>query len=63
MKCCEYPFHKALFCGEFRFRLKTSNQQNILTGEGYKTKSGCTNGIGSVKKNAPDASIEGLTEG
>lgn len=40
--------------GEFRFRLKASNGQNILASEGYKERSGCTNGIESVKKNAPD---------
>ena len=40
--------------GEFRFRLKASNGQNILASEGYKAKSGCQNGIESVKKNAPD---------
>ncbi|MGJ5641515.1 YegP family protein [Formosa sp. S-31] len=42
--------------GEFRFRLKASNGQNILASEGYAAKSGCTNGIESVKKNAPDES-------
>jgi len=41
---------------EFRFRLKASNGQTILTGEGYKAKAGCTNGIESVKKNATDDS-------
>ena len=40
--------------GEFRFRLMASNGQSILASEGYKTKSGCTNGIESVQKNAPD---------
>ena len=40
--------------GEFRFRLKASNGQNILASEGYAAKSGCTNGIESVQKNAPD---------
>lgn len=40
--------------GEFRFRLKASNGQNILASEGYKDKSGCKNGIESVMKNAPD---------
>ena len=40
--------------GEFRFRLKASNGQNILASEGYKDKSGCNNGIESVKKNAPN---------
>jgi uncharacterized protein YegP (UPF0339 family) len=42
--------------GEFRFRLKASNGQNILASEGYKAKSSCNNGIASVKKNAPDDS-------
>ena len=45
--------------GEFRFRLKSSNGQTILASEGYKAKAGCTNGIESVKKNAPnDANYE-----
>lgn len=40
--------------GEFRFKLKSSNGQTILTGEGYKAKAGCTNGIESVRKNSAD---------
>jgi len=44
--------------GEFRFRLKATNGQIIATGEGYKTKKSCLNGIESIKKNAPDAKIE-----
>lgn len=40
--------------GEFRFRLMAGNGQSILASEGYKTKSGCTNGIASVQKNAPN---------
>ena len=43
--------------GEFRFRLKASNGEIIATGEGYKAKAGCMNGIESIKKNAPDAEI------
>lgn len=43
--------------GEFRFRLKATNGQIIATSEGYKSKSGCINGIESVKKNAPDADV------
>ncbi len=43
--------------GEFRFRLKASNGQVIATGEGYKTKASCMNGIESIKKNAPEAKI------
>src|SRR5690349_2688829 len=42
--------------GEFQFNLKAGNGQVILTSEGYSSKSGCTNGIESVKKNAPDDS-------
>lgn len=40
--------------GEYRFRLKASNGQNILASEGYKTKASCMNGVESVKTNAPD---------
>lgn len=43
--------------GEFRFRLKAKNGQIIATGEGYKAKAGCKNGIESVKKNVVDAKI------
>jgi len=43
--------------GEFRFRLKASNGQVIATGEGYKTKASCMNGIESIKKNAPEAKV------
>ncbi|MDH3239062.1 MAG: YegP family protein [Alphaproteobacteria bacterium] len=39
--------------GEFRFRLKAGNGQIILASEGYKRKASATNGIESVKKNAP----------
>ncbi len=44
--------------GEFRFRLKAKNGQIVATGQGYKSLSGCKHGIDSVKKNAPDASVE-----
>ena len=40
--------------GEYRFRLKASNGQNILASEGYKTKASCMNGVESVKTNAPE---------
>jgi uncharacterized protein YegP (UPF0339 family) len=42
--------------GEFQFNLKAGNGQVILTSEGYSSKSGCTNGIESVKKNSQDDS-------
>ncbi len=44
--------------GEFRFRLKARNGEIIAASEGYTSKSGCENGISSVKKNAPDAKVE-----
>lgn len=37
--------------GEFRFRLKSGNGQNIGQSEGYKTKSAALNGIKSVQTN------------
>ena len=40
--------------GEFQFNLKAGNWQTILTSEGYAAKSGCLNGIDSVKNNAPN---------
>ncbi len=43
--------------GEFRFRLKAKNGQIIATGEGYKAKASCKNGIESIKKNAVDAKV------
>lgn len=43
--------------GEYRFRLKARNGEIIATSEGYTSKSGCENGIESVRKNAPDAEI------
>lgn len=42
--------------GEFRFRLKAGNGQDILASEGYKAKASCLNGIESVKKNSQDES-------
>ena len=43
--------------GEFRFRLKARNGEIIATGEGYKAKASCLNGIESVRKNAVAAGI------
>ena len=45
--------------GEFRWRLRAVNKQVIATsGQGYKEKRDCINGIESVKKNAADAKVE-----
>jgi len=43
--------------GEFRFRLKARNGENILSGEGYAAKAGCLNGIDSIRRNAPEAAV------
>ncbi len=40
--------------GEYRFRLKAKNGQNILASEGYTTMDACKNGVESVKKNSQD---------
>ena len=37
---------------EFHFNLKAGNGETILTSESYKAKSGCQNGIESVRKNS-----------
>ena len=37
---------------EYRFRMKASNGQIILSSEGYKSKNACLNGVDSIKKNA-----------
>ena len=46
--------------GEFRFRLKARNGEIIATGEGYKAKASCLNGIDSIRRNAPDADVVGV---
>lgn len=43
--------------GEYRFRLTAKNGQVIAVSEGYKALASCLNGVESVRKNAPDASI------
>ncbi|PIE98486.1 MAG: DUF1508 domain-containing protein [Treponema sp.] len=43
--------------GKYRFRLKAGNGEIIATGEAYESKSGCLNGIESVRKNAKDATV------
>ena len=43
---------KAGKTGKFRFNLKASNGQVILTSEAYETRKAAESGIGSVRKNA-----------
>ncbi len=42
--------------GQFRFNLKASNGQVILSSEAYTTRAACDNGIESVRKNSQDDS-------
>ena len=48
--------------GEYRFRLKARNGEIIATGEGYKLKGGCLNGIDSIRRNAPEADVVKVEE-
>ena len=42
---------------EFLFRLNAATGEIIATGEGYKAKASCMNGIESIGKNAPEAEV------
>lgn len=48
--------------GEYRFRLKARNGEIIATGESYKAKAGCLNGIDSIKRNAPESPVVKIEE-
>jgi uncharacterized protein YegP (UPF0339 family) len=48
--------------GKFWFRLKAGNGEINAVGEAYDSKASAKNGIASVQKNAPDASLVDLTE-
>ena len=45
-----------------KFDLKAANGQIVASSEVYDTRSACENGIKSVRKNAPKASVEDQTE-
>lgn len=47
--------------GKHRFRLKAGNGQIIAVGESYESMAACLNGIESIRKNAPDATLNDLT--
>lgn len=47
--------------GKPYFNLKASNGQIIGTSEMYESNASCENGIESVKKNAPDATVDDET--
>lgn len=44
--------------GEYRFRLRAGNSEIILASKGYTRKSGCKNGISSVRSNGGTKDIE-----
>jgi uncharacterized protein YegP (UPF0339 family) len=48
--------------GKYYFVLKAANGQIIGTSEMYETEASKNNGIESVKKNAPDATVDDQTE-
>jgi uncharacterized protein YegP (UPF0339 family) len=47
--------------GKFYFTLKATNGQVIGVSELYESEAGRENGISSVKRNAPSATVEDLT--
>ena len=48
---------------EYRFRLKASNGETVLSSEGYSAKAGVMNGIESVKENSKmDERFESYTD-
>jgi uncharacterized protein YegP (UPF0339 family) len=48
--------------GEFRFRFKASNGENMFGSEGYAQKKSAEDAIASIKKHAPDATVEDQTK-
>jgi uncharacterized protein YegP (UPF0339 family) len=48
--------------GEFRFRFKASNGENMFGSEGYSQKKSVEDAIASIKKHAPDAAIDDQTK-
>lgn len=49
--------------GKFYFNLKSTNGQVVGSSQMYAAESGRDNGIDSVKRNAPDASVDDQTAG
>lgn len=47
---------------EFRWRLKSPNNEIISSSKGYKDKTGCENGIATIKKIVPTAKMVDLTK-
>jgi uncharacterized protein YegP (UPF0339 family) len=49
----KFQIFKSNANAEYYYRLRATNGEPILNGEGYKTKQSCLDGIASVKVNAP----------
>lgn len=49
----KFQMFKSATNWEYYYRLRSINGEIILSGEGYKTKQSCLDGIASVKVNAP----------
>jgi uncharacterized protein YegP (UPF0339 family) len=49
----KFQIFKSVANNQYYYRLKATNGEIILNGEGYITKQSCLNGITSVKINAP----------
>lgn len=47
---------------EYRFRLKAANGEIIAVGEAYESKDSALNGIDSVLRNEPDATLDDKTD-
>lgn len=49
----KFQIFKSSVNSQYYYRLRSINNEPILSGEGYTTKQSCLNGIASVKLNAP----------
>lgn len=47
--------------GEFRFRFKAPNGENMCASEGYKSKASALSAIESIRKNSPSANLDDQT--
>jgi uncharacterized protein YegP (UPF0339 family) len=48
--------------GEFRFRFKAPNGENMFASEGYAQKASAISAIESIKKNTPAAAVDDQTK-
>jgi uncharacterized protein YegP (UPF0339 family) len=49
----KFQVFKSSTNSQYYYRLRATNGEIVLNGEGYTTKQSCLNGIASVKVNAP----------